>query len=463
MSVGTAADPLSGLRPNLRAGLYFALYALRGQPVGRFYHQILRETREGIPPETTERQLRRMLDHCRRHVPYYTQIMHEAGDGWLEDPKAYLARLPILTRELVRINFDDLTSDDLGNRRWHFNTSGGSTGEPVRFIQDREYETRAGAVKLLFPRLVGYEVGEAEVKLWGSHRDIANASADLRARLLGRLSNTTMLDGFEMAPEQMRHYVSVLNTVRPRLITAYADAMFELARFAERECLEIRPQSAIITSAGMLLPFMREKIETVFRCRVYNKYGSREVGDVACERPGLPGMWVAPWGSYLEIVDDEGELVPDGCEGDVLVTCLTNFAMPLIRYRIGDRGTLAPSGEQEASGRGNQVVAEIFGRSTSMFRGKGGQLIHGGNFMVMLFFRDWIKKYQVIQEAGGRVVFRLVCAGPDHPADELQELAARTRQVMGDDCDVGFEFVDEIPASRSGKFRYIISEIADPA
>jgi len=261
-----------------------------------------------------------------------------------------------------------------------------------------------------------------------------------------------------MTPAEMRQYIAVLNRMRPKLIVAYADAIFELARFAEREGLDVEPQTAVIASAGVLLPVMREKIEKVFQTTVYNRYGSREIGDIACERPGYRGLWVAPWGHYVEIIDGKGRRVPDGEEGDIAITSLTNYAMPLIRYRIGDRGILAP---RHSAGRPpyGQVLEAVSGRSGDMFRGSDGRLIHGGYFMTMLWFKDWIRKYQVIQKSPTRVVFRIVSAEADHPQAELDQMVAKTRLALGNDCEVGFEFVDDIPASGSGKYRYIMSEV----
>jgi phenylacetate-CoA ligase len=419
---------------------------------------MLRENRDGIPPDTTSRLLAELLTHCRRLVPYYAELMGGAGESYEEDPEGYLTRLPVLTKEIMRARLDDLKSSDLGRRKWYFNTSGGSTGEPAKFIQDSEFSARAGAVKLLFSKLVGRKIGEPEIELWGSGRDITKAHETLRSRLLLRLSNTTILDAFVMTPAEMRQYIAVLNRMRPKLIVAYADAIYELARFAERESLKVEPQAAVIASAGVLHPFMRETIEKVFRTTVYNRYGSREVGDIACERPGHRGLWVAPWGNYVEIIDDKGGRVPDGEEGDIAITSLTNYAMPLVRYRIGDRGVLAP---RQSAGRPpyGQVLEAISGRSGDMFRGNDGRLIHGAYFMTVLWFRDWIRQYQVIQKTPLRVVFRIVSAGPDHPQGELDEIVAKTRLVLGDDCHVGFEFVDHIPASGSGKYRYIMSEV----
>ncbi len=95
---------------------------------------------------------------------------------------------------------------------------------------------------------------------------------------------------------------------------------------------------------------MREKIQQVFQCRVYDRYGSREFGDMVCENPNMDGLWVAPWGCYLEVVDTHGQRLPDGVEGEILVTSLTNHAMPLIRYKIGDRGVLTPQAHRNENG-----------------------------------------------------------------------------------------------------------------
>jgi phenylacetate-CoA ligase len=446
------------MKPNVREAAFFALFALRGQAVGKYYRHMLREDCDGIPPNTAATRLRDLLSHCERQVPYYAELMRETGGRYLEDPEGYLTRLPVLTKDIIRARFDDLKSRDLSRRKWKFNTSGGSTGEPVRLIQDWEFAARSGAVQALNYKLVGRETGEPEIKFWGSVRDNVRATKALRARLLLRLSNTMNLNCYDMTPADMYRYIAAFNRVRPKVILAYAGAIYELARFAEREGLKVEPQAAVMTTAEMLYPCMRERIEKVFQTTVYNKYGSREVGDIACERPGYCGLWVAPWGNYVEILDSEGRRVPDGDEGEIAVTSLTNYAMPLLRYRIGDRGVLAP--RQSASRpRCGQVLQEVLGRSVDMIRGKNGKVIHGTYFTVILFFRDWIRKYQVVQKSLSRVVFRIVSAEPEHSQAELDEIVAKTRLALGDDCEVSFEFLDDIPACGSGKFRYIISEV----
>jgi phenylacetate-CoA ligase len=426
--------------------------------LGPYYEQFLQEDRNGVPRDISEKLLVQLFDHCERSVPYYADVMRQTGYPYHENPIEYLQHLPVLTKDTIRCQFEALKSSDLLQRKWFFNTSGGSTGEPARFIQDWDFAARSGALKILFSRLAGKEIGESEVRIWGSMRDITGNTEGWRARFITKLTNTTFLSVFRLTSQTMRDYIGILNAKRPKLIVAYATAMYELAKFADREELEVVPQGAIITSAMTLYPFMRDTIERVFQCRVYNKYGSREVGDIACERPGYEGLWVAPWGNYIEIVDSEGNRVPDGTPGEILVTSLTNYAMPLIRYRIGDRGVLLPL-EEGKDGRYGQVLKEVLGRTYDLFINKDGVLFEGGYFMVLLYFRDWIAKYQVIQKSPSDITFRIVKSGSECPQAELDEISAKTKVIMGHDCETNFEFVDEIPASGSGKFRFLISEV----
>jgi len=299
-------------------------------------------------------------------------------------------------------------------------------------------------------------VGDRQVSLWGFEREILHGSVGTVITLANLLTNRILLNAYRMPPEAMRRYIAVINTRRPRLIVAYAQAIYELACFAEREGVTVRQQRAIISTAGTLYPFMREKVEEVFGCPVYNRYGSREVGDIAGECKYHQGLHVLPWGSYVEIVDEAGNLVEPGVEGRILVTCLTNYAMPLIRYDIGDRGALA--GEFKClCGRAGQMFARLAGRSVDSFKTSDGTLIGGDYFTSLLDFRHWIKKFQIVQTSAHDVLFRIVPGDQPRPQEDLDTIIAETRIVMGSDCAVNFEFVSDIPLLASGKYRYTIS------
>lgn len=189
-----------------------------------------------------------------------------------------------------------------------------------------------------------------------------------------------------------------------------------------------------------------------------DRYGSREVGDIAGECSHHTGLHVFPWTNFVEIVDEEDRQVEPGDSGRVLVTSLCSFAMPLIRYEIGDRASFISEGAAPCPcGREGQRIARVLGRTVDTFKAPDGTLINGEYFTHMLYFKSFIEKFQVVQHSPSRIVYRLITSSPA-PDDDIGEIIRGTRAVMGDECRVEFELVDEIPPSPSGKYRYTISE-----
>lgn len=445
---------------NIRKWLYFTLLRVRGERIGTHYDRYIREDRNGISTDTTRKQLIQMLEHCQKNVPYYREIINRLGNNFYEDPEEYLKNFPILTKDLIRQHFDELKSADLPRRKWYFTASGGSTGEPIRLIQDYEFAARAGAITLFFSRLIGRETGECEVYLWGSERDIIQGHEKWQARLAHRITNSIFVNAFQMTPEKMRAAIALINERKPKLIIGYVEAIIGLAQFAVRERIPVVAQKAIITSAQTLFPYMRERIEKVFQCKVFNRYGTREVGIVACERPGYEGLWIPPWGNYIEILDCKGNRVPDGTEGAIMVTSLSNYAMPLLRYRIEDYGILSPTRYQGGKYIG-QVLEAVTGRTYAIFKARNGVLVAPGIFVGLVWDKDWIQKFQIIQKGYSHILFRIVSKESEHHQGELDEIIANSKKVLGDDCRVDFEFVDDIAASGSGKLHFILSEVPE--
>lgn len=441
---------------NIKRFIYLGYSSLKGYNFYSLFNTLKREIIFEIPSNTSRELLINILVHCQKNVPYYTHLMEQIGNdtALLKRPEIYLQNLPILTKDIIRQKFEQLKALDLDRRKWHFNTSGGSTGEPIKLIQDREYHNHSTAISLLYSYLAaGREIGEPEVRLWGSERDIFEGSIGWKAKCSNFLSNTTYLNAFRMNQEQMKNFINLLNTKTSELIVAYVQAIYELAKFAEEQQIDIVPQKAIITSAGTLYDWMRKKIETVFQCKVFNRYGSREVGDIACERPGYEGLWVAPWGNYIEIVDDENNPVPAGVEGNILVTSLTNFAMPLIRYKIGDRGSLS------SEYKSGQILKRVSGRNVDVFKTQDGTLIDGEYFTHLMYFKDWIHKFQIIQNSYLDIDISIVKSSLNYEQDDIDDIVSKCKIVMGENCKIAFKFVNEIPPSASGKYRYTISKV----
>lgn len=411
-----------------------------------------------------EERLAGLLTHAYTHVPYYRGVLSRTGvihNGLARLDK--FSGLPLLDKSLIRRYHAELTSDDLLQRKWYENTSGGSTGEPVRFVQDREYHDASSAIKILLDRWSGYEIGERKVILWGSERDLFIGKETLQKRTGRWLRSEQWINAFRITPGQMLSAVKCINDFRPVQILAYSGSIYDLALFIEKEKLDVCSPRSIMASAGVLYPYMRDAITRVFRAPVFDRYGSREVGDIACECEHHQGLHVFPCTHHVEILRQDGSPCDTGEPGEIVITNLTNYAMPLIRYRIGDMGEWAANAC--ACGRAWPMLKQIIGRVSDMFMTTTGTKIHGEYFTHLFYFRDWVDKFQIIQEKLDLLRVLIVPRQEAHINQEerngeFREITEKIVFVMGRDCRVRFDLVNHIDPTASGKYRYTVSKVS---
>lgn len=387
-----------------------------------------------------EYSLDAILEHAVKNTTYYNDI----------NPKD-LSNFPILTKDIIRENFEELKSKDLNNRKWWINTSGGSTGEPAKFIQDKEYLINNRVITYAQKQKLGYKFGNPMIKLWGDEREILKYSKSFKTVVSNKIKNITFLNSFRMSKINMFKFIDEINTKKPTLIVAYAQAMYELSKFVEEKNIKIESVGEIITSAGTLYPFMRESIEKNFNTKVFNRYGSREVGNIACEEPNIDGLVISN-GVYVEIVDENGNNCKNGEEGEIVITSLINYAMPLIRYKIGDRGVLNTTKYHFP------ILEKVSGRNVNMFKKSDETLIDGEYFTHLLYHIYWINKFQIVQKDYKYVVINIVLN--DNKIDkDIDGIKKGIYKVLGEDCTIEFNYLDEILPLKSGKYVYTISEI----
>ncbi len=453
-------DAADAVRAAVGRALYLGLHDAADIPVRRVSREIEAECRTLDASEIVMRRLRTILLHCRQHVPYYQPLLPDAA-SINADPMAVLRQLPVLTKETLREDPERLMRTDDGNRRrWYVNTSGGSTGEPVRFMQDNQVSAYVGVTERRYHESLGRRLGERAVFLWGSKREVLEGSDSLKGRVLTALRNDEVVNAYQLTEATIRRFLQRIDERPPALIVGYCQSVYETARFAERHGLRVRPQRAIITTAGTLYDFMRDTIERVFGCEVFDQYGSREVGPIALECAHHTGLHVSPWANHVEVLDSRGAPAAPGGTGDIVVTSLTNFAMPLLRYAIGDRGRLAED-RPCPCGRSGTRLASIAGRTVDTWRTADGTLVDGGYFSELMWYRQWVKQFQAVQLDVRHVVFRVIPSDRRAPDDEFEAIRAAVRKVLGADCRVDLEYVSDLPPSQSGKYRFTLSML-DP-
>ncbi|MFO7897951.1 MAG: phenylacetate--CoA ligase family protein [Planctomycetota bacterium] len=424
----------------------------------RFIRSIEFASREAKQRAVDER-LAGVLRHAAETCPYYGRVLREAGvvDGG-EVRLDRFENIPFLTKAILRREGAALHASDHERRHSYVNMSSGSTGEPVTFLQDRGYWWRRTATRFLFDRWAGKAPGDRELMLWGSQRDLLEGRQSLVGRLQGFLFNLRRLNAFRMSEADMARYVEEWNRFGPVLVWAYVDSIRALGRYVQRTGKSVVPPTAILSTAGPLTEGIREFVEGVFGCPVYNQYGAREVGAIASECSAREGLHVFENAVRVEVVRPDGAVAAPGEHGEIVVTSLINRSMPMIRYRIGD--TAAAASASCSCGRSFQLLEAVTGRLTDHFRAADGALVHGGYFRQMFYGRSWVEKFQVRQKTLDRIDAYVVNVA-DPPPGEVAEMEAMTRAVMGEGCELNISLVEDIPPSPSGKFLHTICELPD--
>lgn len=442
--------------------VFFLLWAKRSPIIEelKFVQSIEYKSPEEIR-EIQERRLVMLLRYAWENTEYYKKVLSECnvvcGD------KVNIDRfedIPFLTKEIILTHGPKLKSKILPKgRKPYVNRTGGSTGEPVEYWQDSYYDAVNTADKLYHFYTFGKDIGDVEMKIWGSDRDIFTDTGNWKVKLKNFLYNRKIQTCRNLSEETIRSIVKNMNRVKPKIIWGYVDGVYTIAKYINQHKMELHSPAAIFCGGGTLFPHIEEVIYKAFHAPAINFYGSREMGDVACECSEKAGLHVTSHSHKLEIIDLNGKPLLEE-DGDIVITSLTNYAMPFIRYKIGDRGRMTT--QKCSCGRGFPLIKSVSGRSMESFITVKGEFVSPIYLITMIgtsFNPGYVKKFQIVQDTYTQVTVKMVLNNDIKPEDvqmNLDKISEKIRTIMGPECVVSFEFVDVIPHTNSGKYLYTV-------
>jgi len=400
-------------------------------------------------------QFKAMLDHAYAQCPFYRHKYAAAGvhPDDITTP-AHVAALPSLSKEEIQESLDGLIAHNARGRPLRRDMTGGSTGSPMVFYYDEDRLDSRAAATLRHNKWTGWNIGEKIALLWGAPRDVA-APPSTKDRLRDWiLDRRVIMDASTIDEERMVGFCRVLERQRPQFVLAYANTLALFARFVRDTGRRPFQPRAIICSGEVLTEASRQLIESTFGCRVFNRYGSREFAVIASECERHDGLHVNAENLLVEVA---GDGVDEGGPGEIVVTDLKNYAMPMIRYRTKDVGVLKT--HNCGCGRGLPLLDLQGGRTTDFLLGSRGQKVSG---IVLATYGitdiSGVRQVQFVQHQRDRVTARVV-RGPAWTDGAGQQLVARVRTWLGDAMGVDVEFTDAIPLEPSGKYRFSISTL----
>jgi len=400
------------------------------------------------------RQLGNLLRHAHATVPFWRERLDAAG----YDPDARLAgewlrSVPVLTRADVHAHGDALQSSAVPGDHGAVarGQTSGSTGRPVTYyctelsqffwqahtLRDHLWHRRDLSAKLAAIRT---KVERQSGTGWGPATDVAFTTGPCAT-----LNIRTDID------EQL----AWLDQQDPDYLITHPSNLRALVRRSQDKNWRPRRLREARTFAEALPEDLRALCRAAWNVKLCDLYSTEETGYIALQCPDHEHYHVQSENLIVEIINERGDPCRAGETGRVVVTPLNNFAMPLIRYEIGD---YAVAGAPCPCGRGLPVITRILGRMRNMLR-----LPDGRRFYPSFPAEAWagiapVRQLQVAQRTVHDIEIRLVTERPLTAAEEA-ELAAVFRLALAYPFRISFQYLEEIKRGENQKFEDFISEL----
>lgn len=401
-------------------------------------------------------KLKKLLNHAYKNISFYRRrfdsegIQLDAISSW-ED----YSKVPFLTKEDVRNHKGSLFAPNF-DKYIKFYTSG-STGIPIEGYRNKicnEFKRACGLRSSLWS---GYNLGERVYCLYGNPEKKKTWKGELRRKLLDRVE---FLDTLNLSEKSMMEFASVLRRKPPSLIYGHAHNMYIFSRFLEKKRInDIKPKG--MYSAGMVLhDWEKEQVERVFNCKFQDRYGCEELGLIAAECKKQEGLHINTDDLYVEFINKAGKSVAPGIPGHIVITDLSNYVMPFIRYKIGDIGI--PSDKKCSCGKTQPLIERIQGRVADFIITPEGKCISGisltDHFGASI---PGVAQMQIVQEKIDLLTLNIV-KGNGFNDNSLATIRDLVKTYFGENMRFDCKFVEKIPQEASGKYRFTICKIDNP-
>jgi phenylacetate-CoA ligase len=392
-------------------------------------------------------RLSAVLTHAQRAVPAYREWLGGAG----APGRLGLANLPVVDKTAFRARPLAFRSEGWEQLPHIAKHTGGSTGDPFAYPLDPRAWGQIAGANLHAWESLGYRYGERVVML-GAPTSLGLERPRLSARLRHALErHDVSLAGYALDPEVSLARARAASARQAALWYGYASTIAAMADAVLAAGRPLPGPGSIVTTAEVLEPAWRERIEAAFASRVVDQYGCNDGGVLAhtCAR----GRYhLADNVSLVEILEGD-EACPAGVEGDVVVTNLHARVMPFLRYRVGDRAVRAD--DVCPCGAPGSTLARIVGRKTDVLTLPDGSRISGQSFGQVFARVRGVRRWQIVQSSPARVRVR-VEADPDFDGREAERVLSFVRGQCGEKVEVTLTADEPLSRSPGGKHRVVV-------
>ena len=388
-----------------------------------------------------ENQLRSLLIHARKNCPYYSFL--EPLDNKENRPiKEYFQKIPLLSRQIVQSQHARLLASLDDTTGWRKVRTTGSSGEPVKVILSREAQTiDAVLISLHIDHILAntnWRQGETY------HLTLHAGSSSRTIRALwhdkGLVIKWNLIRAWQESDEFFCDALSIIRDCVVTMMPSVAELL--CARLADSKTKNTPRPLLIVLSGEMVSTELKHKVSTIFDCPVTSLYTMAEIGIVGHEWPGESTYQVEDRSAIVEILDENGGQSPGGQEGEIVVTSLNNYAMPLIRYRTGDRGHWVDSNASPP------VFRIVDARTPKFLTTSDGKSVNCVRFAKILASLG-LEYYNIDQDRAGNITFSYASKSPTSNEESLALIKTVIRGSLGPDTGIRFHKVENPVSPRA--------------
>lgn len=388
--------------------------------------------------------LKNLLNHCLQKIPYYKDM----GISFVDEPYVLLKRFPLIKKAEIKAQihrFVDPQAHSLVVEK-----SSGSSGIQGEVYMTRKEQFSALATQTFMWEWSGYRLGSPFLQLG------ITPNRPFHKIVKDSVLKTIYQQAFDIDPNEV---ITTLRKIKSGkyFFGGYASGLYSYALLAEQAGLEDIRFKSVISWGDKMFDHYRTKIESTFGCQVFDTYGCTE---------GIMIAGQCEYGKYhiltpnliLELLDENGKEVEPGELGHVVVTRLDAYAMPLVRYYLGDLAIRENTEMTCACSRPFPILRRIVGRDTDLVKTRSGKILIVHFFTGIMEHIPEVRQFRIIQEELDSITFEYI---PDalFTTDVLPKITKIIHEKLNEPMEIVFKEVNQIPNSPSGKPQIIVSKL----
>lgn len=387
-------------------------------------------------------KLKQLLIHAYENTTYYNKLFNECKINVNEFREInQLKNIPKLTKKIIRENYESIQAINRNNFQSDNQSTGGSSGEPLKYILDRKSWSFATAANIFNWQKNGYIYGSKYLAL-GSSSLFVNKKSSLKHKLYYFIKGKYGVNGVNMSDNICKEYIEIINKKKIRYIYGYASAIYLLADYAQKNKIGLQIEVCFTTSEICTEIYSTTIIKS-FNCKLVDCYGANDGGITAFAN--TPGFFEVSYNSIVQFENTESIE-----QFNILLTDLFNYSMPLINYEVGDEVFISSS--KQLKKYNGQFFNRIIGRNSEIIRLENGKVLTGPGFTIL--FKDLPVEYYNIKKIDFNYIQCYIKKMPEFDEKHENLIKQTIYNMIGSDARLEIIFGNDVFYTKNGKRKY---------